>query len=175
MNERKAQNGAAVDARRAAGARVEVLVFELGEHRFALRAPDVSELLRAVTVVPLPEAPPVIEGVINVRGAVVPVLDLRARFRLPARPIDPRDHLILSWAGERLVAIRADRAVALEWLEADAIEAPADIASGTRALTGIAKVADGLLLIQDLRAFLTQTETGSLDEALLASSRPEGA
>jgi purine-binding chemotaxis protein CheW len=69
---------------------LQVLVFEVAGRRYGLPADDVQELLRAVSIVPLPRAPAVVEGVINLRGKVVPVLDVRGRFRLPARgPVGP--------------------------------------------------------------------------------------
>src|SRR5437870_13646015 len=89
---------------------LEILVFEVGGQRYGLPAAEVREILRAVAIVPLPRAPAIIEGIINIRGTVVPVLDLRTRFRLPAKPVEPADHLVVAWAGERLVAVRVDRA-----------------------------------------------------------------
>jgi purine-binding chemotaxis protein CheW len=59
----------------------ELLIFEIGASRFGLPSADVREVLRAVTIVPLPGAPPIVEGLINVRGRIVPVLDIRRRFR----------------------------------------------------------------------------------------------
>jgi len=106
----------------AAANELEVLVFEVGGQRYALASADVKELARAVTVVRLPKAPPIVEGVIDVRGAVVPVLDIRSRFRLAAKPLEPTDHLVLAWAGTRLVALRVDRAFDLVRLAADAVE-----------------------------------------------------
>ncbi len=57
----------------------------------------------------LPKAPQVIEGVLNFRGAAVPVLDIRTRFGLPLRPVRTTDHLIVARAGKRIAAIRVDR------------------------------------------------------------------
>src|SRR5688572_3677891 len=93
---------------------MDVLVFEVGGVRYGLPASQVREIVRAVTIVPLPRAPAIVEGVVNVHGTVVPVLDLRTRFRLPAKPLSHTDHLVLAWAGPRLVALRADRAIAME-------------------------------------------------------------
>ena len=62
------------------GGSLAILAFELGSGLYALPMADVDELVRAVTVVPLPKAPAVVEGVVDVRGRVVPVFDLRARF-----------------------------------------------------------------------------------------------
>ena len=62
----------------------EVLLFTLEAQRYALPTSDVRELLRAVRLTPLPRAPAVIEGLLNLRGELLPVLDMRRRFRLPA-------------------------------------------------------------------------------------------
>src|SRR5438270_7042780 len=105
---------------------LEALVFEVEGQRYGLAAGAVRELLRMVAVVPLPGAPAVIEGVVNLRGAVVPVLDLRRRFGLPARAATPTDHLIVADAGGRAVALRVDRAVELVPLaEAEVVDARA--------------------------------------------------
>jgi purine-binding chemotaxis protein CheW len=143
-----------------------VLLFELDGLRYALPSADVSELLRAVTVVPLPKAPRVVEGVINVRGQVVPVLDVRTRFQLPPKTASPTDHLILARAGERLVAIRADRALELVRLDAGDFEEAKSVLPGAACVMGVAKLADGLVLIHDLRTFLEAAEAAAFDEAV---------
>ena len=58
---------------------MDILIFKLGDARFGLPAADVRELHRAVAMVALPKAPPIVEGIISVRGRIVPVLDIRAR------------------------------------------------------------------------------------------------
>jgi purine-binding chemotaxis protein CheW len=67
---------------------LEVVVFELAGQLFGLPA-AVHELIRAVAVVPLPRTPAVVKGVINLRGRIAPVLDLRVWFRLPAKEVEP--------------------------------------------------------------------------------------
>lgn len=156
-------------------ARLEVLVFEVGGQRYALRSIEVRELVRCVTVSPLPRAPAIIEGIINVRGAVVPVLDLRTRFRLPPKPAAHTDHLILASAGPRLVALRVDRALGLVRLEAGEVEDAKAVVPGADYLVAVAKLPDGLVLIHDLRTFLSQAEATTLDDALPAASPDEGA
>ena len=56
---------------------IEILVFEINGQRFGIRAVDVVEVLRAATLTPLPSAPSVIQGLLNLRGHVVPVLNVR--------------------------------------------------------------------------------------------------
>jgi purine-binding chemotaxis protein CheW len=148
---------------------VDIVVFEVGGQRYGLAAADVDKLERAVTIVPLPRAPPIIEGVINVRGALVAVLDLRSRFRLPARPVEHTDHLVLARVDGRRVAIRADRALGLRRISPREVEDAATALPGVEYVAGVAKLDDGLVLIHDLRTFLSQAETEVLDAAL-----PEG-
>lgn len=149
--------------------RLDVLVFALGGHRYGLLSSGVAEIVPAVTIVPLPDAPPIVEGIINVRGRLVPVLDIRARFRLLAKPLAHTDHLILAWAGPRLVAIRADRALELAQIDGDKVE-DSDAVGGSQYLAGVAKLGDGLVLIHDLQTFLAQAEVVALDQALAADS-----
>src|SRR5882672_6593162 len=77
----------------------EILLFEIGGERYGLPSVDVRELVRAVTIVPLPRAPAIVEGLINLRGRIVPVLDVRSRFRVPAKPLEPSDHFIIASVG----------------------------------------------------------------------------
>src|SRR5277367_233894 len=68
-----------------------LVVFDLEEQRYALRLSAVEQVVRAVEITPLPKAPEIIRGVVNVHGRVVPVYHIRARFRLPEREIDLSD------------------------------------------------------------------------------------
>jgi purine-binding chemotaxis protein CheW len=142
--------------------------------RYALPASDVRELVRIVTIVPLPAASPLIEGVINVRGRVVPVLDIRARFGLPPQPIAPSDHLILAHAGTRVVALRVDRALGLTRIAAEQIERPQTLVRGARYVGGIAKLPDGLVLIQDPATFLDDGESAAFDAAVSGGASYSG-
>jgi len=80
---------------------MELLIFELAGQRYGLAVDDVREVVHAVSISPLPKAPAVVEGVINVRGTVTAVLDIRRRFGHPAKPLAPSDHFVLARAGER--------------------------------------------------------------------------
>jgi purine-binding chemotaxis protein CheW len=146
----------------------EVLVFEVGGRTFALPTKDVCELVRAVAITPLTNAPPVIEGVVDVRGRVLPVLDMRARFRLPRKPLDPSDHFIVAWAGARGLILRVDRATHLALVPEDTIQAKETLGPSQDYLEGVAQVDGGLVLIHDVTAFLSAAEAASFDEALSA-------
>ena len=144
----------------------EVLLFTLEGQRYALPTQDVRELIRAVRLTPLPRAPAVIEGLLNLRGELLPVLDLRRRFRLPARPLSSMDHLIIAHAGARSVALRVDRAEGLLTLEPATFDPAPQHLPGVGYVAGALKLPDGLVLMHDLRTFLSEAEGLALDEAL---------
>ncbi|MGA2383538.1 MAG: chemotaxis protein CheW [Gemmatimonadales bacterium] len=149
----------------------DLLVFALGEHRFALAASSVVEVLRVVASAALPGAPAIVEGVINVRGILVPVLDIRVRFGLPPVAVDPDQHLIVARAGARSVALRVDRALDLVTVTEDAVEPAGRVAPGSTLVAGVARLPDGVLVIHDLERFLCLDEGEPLDAALELAGR----
>ncbi len=156
-----------------AGGPLEVLVFEVGGQRYGLPVADVREVVRAVTLTPLPQAPAIVEGVVNVRGILVPVLDIRARFRLPAKELEHTDHLIVARVGRRPVALRVDRVLELTALDEGAVEEAEAVLPGVGYLAQVAKSPDGLVLVHDLRTFLSQSEAAALTGALAEPSAAE--
>lgn len=155
---------------------MDILLFELEGQRYGLPAERVREVVRMVAIAPLPRAPRAIEGVVNVRGEIVPVYDLRARFELPARAPDPAEHLIVLTAGAGPVAIRVDVAESLESVaDADVTSSSALAGSvggvrSARHVRGVAATTDGVLVIYDLDEFLTSEESTVLDAALTLAS-----
>ena len=148
--------------------RVEALLFELGGQRFALPISGVIELTRACAVQVLPQAPPLVLGVLNLRGQVVPVLDLRRRLSLPETALDPSDTFVFAQIAERRVALRVDRVLTIERLSAVPGAEVTHLPGLLAHLSGVAAVADGVVLIYDLEQFLSGSEAATLDEALAA-------
>ena len=152
---------------------LEVLVFEIGGQQHAFPAAAIKELVPMVAFAPLAERPTFIEGIVNYRGTIVPLLDFRGRLGLPARPALPSDHLIVAWAGERLVAVRVDRVTALVQLAADRVEPAERVAPGLDSAAWVAQLPDRLVLVHDLNALLPRVEAARLAPAL-DSADPEG-
>lgn len=148
----------------------DILVFEVAGSRYGVATDVVQELVRAVAVTPLPEPPPVVEGVINVRGTVVPVFDLRRRFHLPEKEMEPSDHLVVARAGERTVALHVDRVLEVLQVTPEELAGGTALGAGSRYVSGVAKLADGLVLIHDLSTFLSEAESHLLDASLSSSS-----
>ncbi|WP_224244847.1 chemotaxis protein CheW [Hyalangium gracile] len=144
----------------------EVLLFTLEGQRYALPSADVRELVRAALLTPLPRAPDVVEGLLNLRGELLPVLDLRRRFRLPPRPLSPSDHFIVAQAGARRVVLRVDRTEEMLAIQPGTLDETPRTLPGVGYVAGAVKLPDGLVLVHDLRTFLSEAEALALDSAL---------
>lgn len=148
---------------------VNLLILRVGGHRYGLPVEAVQELVRAVSITPLPDAPPAVEGVMSLRGAATPVFGLRRRFGLPERVLDPHDFFVVVRARRGLAALRADGEFDVATVDDAAIEAGTDLVPGAGAVAGVVTLGDGLLLIHDVERFLTQAEEARLDQALRAA------
>jgi purine-binding chemotaxis protein CheW len=146
--------------------RAHLLVFTLDRQRYALRLDRVQRVVRAAAVTPLPKAPEIVLGVLDLQGQVVPVINLRRRFALPERELRSDDQLVVARAGALTVALAVDGTESV--LEEGELELtpPEEIVAGTSFLEGVASTAEGLLLIHDLEALLFPAEERLLSQAL---------
>lgn len=150
----------------------QLVEFTLDDARHALALFGVDAVVAATAVTQLPGAPPGVCGVIDVRGRIVPVYDLRARFALPARPLRTDDQFIIARAGGRQVALLVDSVNGVITCPPQAHTALATLIPGCDAIAGVVKAPDGLTLIHDLEAFLSATEQDTLAVALADTAAP---
>lgn len=139
-----------------------VLLAQLGGTPLGIPADAVREIIRAVAIAPLSGAPAIIEGAINLHGRVVPVVDLRRRFGMPAAPVEPDQFMIVIETGGRLIAIRVDDVDDVTDVVGELTE-PAALSPILQNLAGVAASEGGAIVIHDVDAFLTQAEAEALD------------
>jgi len=147
----------------------QLLVFLLDGQRYALPLETVERTVRAAAITPLPQAPQIVLGVLDVRGTILPVLNVRRRFRLPERDIQPDDQFLIARAGGRPVALVIDAAAEIVELSPAKIVAADAVAPGLEHVQGVARMHDGLILIHDLETFLSLDEADALDRAMSAN------
>ena len=144
----------------------QYVVFILDAQRYALHLSAVDRVVRMVHITLLLKAPDIVLGVVNLQGRVIPVINVRRRFRLPEREIALTDQLIVAHTARRPVALVADTVMdVVECSEQDLIAAES-ILSEIEYLEGVVKLKDGLILIHNLDEFLSLDEESSLDRAL---------
>lgn len=142
---------------------VQVLTFELGEQEYALDVINIVRVVRMVAITPAPNTPPVIEGVVNVRGQVIPVLNLRQRFGLTAVPPTIHNHLLIVKTEARTMGLIVDRVSKVLILAAGQLDDAAGMGlTMARYLAAVGKLNDRLLLILDPNSLLSVEEAQTL-------------
>lgn len=146
--------------------RVIIVVFALDEPRYALLLSFVERVVRAVEITPLPKAPEIVLGIINVQGRIIPVIDVRRRFRLPAREMELEDRFIIASTPRRPVALLVDSVAGVRELTKRQMVGVEQSLPFAEYLKGVAKLEDNLVLVQDLDQFLSLDEENALNAAL---------
>ncbi len=147
-----------------------LVVFSLDDQRYALPLNFVKRSIRVVAITPLPQAPDIVLGVIDLGGTVVPVIDIRQRFNHRARDVRLSDHLVIATTGRRTVALLVDETKGVIETSPDSYAPAETILPRLKLVAGAIKLADGLILIHDLDRLLSIEEEAAIDGALSASS-----
>ena len=149
----------------------QVVVFELGNEKYGTEISTVREIIRMPTVTQMPGTPEHVRGVINLRGRVIPVVDLRARFRLPATDLTENTRvLVVDILGEN-IGVVVDAVTEVRRIPSNSVEAPGATTTTEESyyIDGIAKQDEHLLILLDLeRALTTQ------GAALAVAQAPSG-
>ncbi|MBE4753432.1 chemotaxis protein CheW [Corallococcus sp. ZKHCc1 1396] len=135
---------------------VQLCAFFVGNEEYVLDIMRVEEILPPQRVIPIPHAPAFVEGVLHLRGAMLPVVDLRRRLLEQDAPETKRTRLLVCRLGPRRVAVRVDRvAEVLRVRKGDIKPAPALMAAGrTPFVVGVCGPPERLRLLLDLKALL---------------------
>lgn len=138
----------------------------LGNERYGIEVTKTREIIARYEIVPLPKTPEFIEGIISLRGDIIPVVDLRKRFELPSRDRDADTRIIVIEMRDFSVGIQVDRVYEVLKLAEDAIEPPPPMVSGLKAdyLEGVAEVQGKLTTILNLDEIFSTTERIMLSE-----------
>jgi purine-binding chemotaxis protein CheW len=145
----------------------KLVTFRLGEDLFAADIYSVERVLRYTPPTPVPDMPPYIEGVMDYQGRVVPIVNLRLRFELPAMPaVGETRTLVLNVSGD-WVGIVVDGVTEVAAYDKAAVAAPPKLFRGLAAeyLKGIVRRGDRLVIFLDVDQLLSSTERISLQEA----------
>lgn len=143
-----------------------LIIFHLDDMRLGLPLACVERLVRATWVERLPAAPASVLGAIDAGGRILPVIDLRHAFGLPRRELRPSDCFVVAHTGRRPVALLADAGEGAREYDDGDVTAARDVVPGVRQVAGVLRLADGLVLIQDLGALLSLEDESMLDAAL---------
>ena len=154
---------------------LQLVSFNLGDEEYGVDILKVQEINRMVHVTRVPRAPEFVEGVINLRGKVIPIVDLRKRFGLPARAFDKNSRIIVVDVEGRTVGLIVDGVSEVLRLGMETNEPPPSMVAGVDAeyIWGVGKLEDRLLILLDLARVLAKDQKEFLSRPITVGSDSE--
>ncbi len=146
------------------GERIQVVSFHLGSEEYGVDISQVQEIIRMVEITHVPRAPRFMEGVINLRGQLIPIIDLRTRFSMPRSEHTKSTRIVVTEIGSKKVGIIVDAVSEVINIPIEQVEDAPDMIAGvgTEYIQGVGKVADRLIILLDLTMVITGEEKAQL-------------
>jgi purine-binding chemotaxis protein CheW len=145
---------------------LQVVGFRIGNETFGVRIASVREIVRVPDITAVPSAPDTIEGVINLRGKIIPVMDLRKRFGHSDLQPDKKNRILVVELENKLVGLIVNAASEVLKIPPSEIAAPGSVfAEGESSyVTGVGKLKDRLIILLDISKLLHRQEFKQLEE-----------
>lgn len=131
---------------------LQLVTFGIGEEEFGIDILKVQEIIRTMAITKVPSSPPHVEGVINLRGKVIPVIDLRSRFLLEAKQHDSQTRIIVVDLHSVVIGFVVDGVSEVLRIQSNTVEPPPPVVAGIESeyIKGVGKLDDRLLILLDL-------------------------
>jgi purine-binding chemotaxis protein CheW len=147
----------------------QLIVFQIGKEAFGIPIDDVREIIRTGTITPIPDSPPFVKGLINVRGDIIPTIDLRICFTLPDDNEDGlRDqHVVVTRNQPSVYGLLVDEVTEVLRIPKDNIKPPPKLLTTIHEdyVAGVVTVEEKLTIILDLKEILSDEEVLRLNES----------
>lgn len=142
---------------------LQLVTFRIGEEEFGVDILAVQEIIRLMQITPVPRAPVDIAGVINLRGKVIPVVNMRSRFSLPAQEPTPQTRIVVMEFEEKIVGFLVDAVSEVLRIPVTTVEDPPPVVAGigSEYIRGVGKLDERLLILLDLDSLMAHLDTES--------------
>jgi purine-binding chemotaxis protein CheW len=139
---------------------LQLVTFNIGDEEFGIDILKVQEIIRIMDITKVPSSPPHVEGVINLRGKVIPVIDLRLRFGMDSRAHDSQTRIIVLELHKMIVGFIVDAVSEVLRIQSNTVEPPPPVVAGIESeyIKGVGKLDDRLLILLDLDKLITNEE-----------------
>jgi purine-binding chemotaxis protein CheW len=136
---------------------LQLVVFNIGKESYGVGIESVHEIVKVPEITEVPDAPSFLEGVINLRGRIVPVVDLRKRMRLEGKERTKSSRVLITENDGRMVGLLVDAVSEVLKMPPESVEAPPEMVSsvGVEYITGVAKSGEGLIILLNLGKVLS--------------------
>ena len=143
---------------------LQLVTFSIGEEEFGVNILKVQEIIRTMEITKVLRAPDFVEGVINLRGKVIPIIDLRRRFGLAPRGHDKNTRIIVIEINNIIVGFVVDAVSEVLRIPASTVEPPPPVVAGVESdyVSGVGKLQDRLLIMLDLDRLLSSEDMEAL-------------
>jgi len=143
------------------------LTFAVGDEEYGIEIRHVTEIISAQKVTQVPDMPEFVKGVINLRGQVIPVMDVRTRFRKEERPFDDRTCFVVVQMDEAAVGLIVDTVQEVMNIPEENVSPPPKVSSGGsgRFILGMGKVGEQVKILLDVSKLLYEEELAQLQES----------
>ncbi len=147
----------------------QVVVFDVANEFYAVNIARVHEIIRLQQITVIPGAPEFVEGVINLRGKVIPVLDLRKRFHLNVSEHTRSSRIVVVELSNQTIGLIVDGVSEVLRIPADQVDPPSPLVAGidSRYLRGIAKLENRLIVLLDIDKVLSILEQQQIEASSL--------
>jgi purine-binding chemotaxis protein CheW len=145
---------------------LQIVGFRIGNETYGVRIGAVREIVRVPEITAVPSAPETVEGVINLRGKIIPVMDLRKRFGKADIQPDKKNRILVVELENLLVGLIVNAASEVLKISPSEIEAPGNVFAegGSSYVTGVGKLKDRLIILLDISKLLQRSEFKRLEE-----------
>ena len=143
---------------------IQLVTFSIGVEEFGVDILKVQEIIRTMEITKVPRAQDFVEGVINLRGKVIPIIDLRRRFGLSSKEYDKHTRIIVIEINNMIVGFVVDSVSEVLRIPAGTIEPPPPVVAGLDSdyISGVGKLHDRLLILLDLDKLLSGADLEAL-------------
>ncbi len=144
---------------------LQLVSFKIGEEEFGVDILKVQEINRMMQVTKVPNAPMFVEGVINLRGRVIPVIDLRVKLNMPQVDYGKDTRIVVVELNNKTIGFIVDEVNEVRRIPQSITEPPPPMVAGidSEYITAIGKLENTLLILLDLDKILDETEAGILE------------
>ena len=142
----------------------QYLTFFLSERSYGVPVSSVREINRMTQITPVPRTPVFISGVMNLRGKIIPVIDLRKRFGLPANEHSEQSRIVVVEVHGRVIGFIVDRVSEVLRINSKIVEPAPPMACSVDSdfIAGVGKLEDRLLILLDLQKLFNKNEVGAM-------------
>ncbi len=146
---------------------IQLVTFKLGQEEYAVDIQYVQEIIRIQEITQVPDIPDFVEGIINLRGKIIPIIDLQKRFKLKKYNDSEKTRIVVVEQNEKIIGLTVNSVKEVLNISTDKIEPPPSTVAGIgkEYLKGIGNLENRLLILLDLNSILLESEQSELEKS----------